>query len=589
MYMKIWKSIFFLSILSFCLACEEMPSGNSDNGGDDGGVGSVRVESSTATTAVFSVTLDLPSSVGKSFEAGILYSTSENFTVNMAKKAKVETPKEGANTVSVSGLKFGTRYYFSAYVFEKGEFTYISEVDSFTTDDVAVEINAEGITAYSATLAGSVGISEEDSDLIRFGLLLSSVSGNPAPDDFIFIDIVDGEFSEEFTDLEMATVYYYTYCISQGTKVVVGETGRFSTLDPYDMAFSEGTLAEAEDLSSAASNSFIISRGGQYKFKAVKGNGTEKVEGVSSFKILWESFGTSVAPQPCDLISATYKDGDWLGFEVPSSFKEGNALLAAMDAEGKILWSWHIWLVADEIVQHEYSNGAGVMMDRNLGAVSAERGDAGALGLLYQWGRKDPFLGVSDVTAQQIAPAAATRVLPLVTVCSAQTGTVEWASSNPMTIILAPDADNSDWLYGASEDKNTRWSSDKTIYDPCPAGWRVPDGGPEGIWAKAGFPRGGDVPFAKEDIEAYGKTFAAEYCGQDAWYPAAGGISGFAPEFSNVGEDGIYWSVTPAGSQTVHGLSFFWHSGESGYVYPDGLVASLPRSSVNSVRCCREN
>lgn len=36
-------------------------------------------------------------------------------------------------------------------------------------------------------------------------------------------------------------------------------------------------------------------------------------------------------------------------------------------------------------------------MDRNLGAVSATPGDAGAIGLLYQWGRKDPFVTTSEI------------------------------------------------------------------------------------------------------------------------------------------------------------------------------------------------
>ena len=32
---------------------------------------------------------------------------------------------------------------------------------------------------------------------------------------------------------------------------------------------------------------------------------------------------------------------------------------------------------------------------------------------------------------------------------------------------------------------NDSWQSEKTVYDPCPAGWRVPDGGENSIWAKA--------------------------------------------------------------------------------------------------------
>ena len=75
---------------------------------------------------------------------------------------------------------------------------------------------------------------------------------------------------------------------------------------------------------------------------------------------------------------------------------EGNALIALCNADGDILWSWHIWFTDDPRGQ-EYYNNAGTMMDRNLGATSATPGDVGALGLLYQWGRKDPFLGSSSI------------------------------------------------------------------------------------------------------------------------------------------------------------------------------------------------
>ena len=79
---------------------------------------------------------------------------------------------------------------------------------------------------------------------------------------------------------------------------------------------------------------------------------------------------------------------------------------------------------------------------------------------------------------------------------------------------------------------NSLWGSAKTIYDPCPAGWRIPEGGyndgmgdqglADGIWAKAGFPSKGNYPFADMDSGKYGKVFTSQYCTPDTWYPAAG-------------------------------------------------------------------
>ena len=48
-------------------------------------------------------------------------------------------------------------------------------------------------------------------------------------------------------------------------------------------------------------------------------------------------------------------------------------MIAAKDAEGKILWSWHIWMT-DLPMGQVYWRNAGTMMDRNLGALSATPG-----------------------------------------------------------------------------------------------------------------------------------------------------------------------------------------------------------------------
>ena len=133
----------------------------------------------------------------------------------------------------------------------------------------------------------------------------------------------------------------------------------------------------------ASANCYIISSPGAYKFNTVKGNSSESVGAVASAEVLWESFGTDTAPAVGDLIkSVKYSDG-YIAFQTASAFKEGNAVIAAKDASGIILWSWHIWLT-DQPQGQEYFNGAGTMMDRNLGATSATPGDVGALGLLYQ-------------------------------------------------------------------------------------------------------------------------------------------------------------------------------------------------------------
>ena len=65
------------------------------------------------------------------------------------------------------------------------------------------------------------------------------------------------------------------------------------------------TFVESEVINlskSGTANCYIISKSGDYRFKAVKGNSSESVGAVASVKVLWESFGTSVTPTVGDLI-----------------------------------------------------------------------------------------------------------------------------------------------------------------------------------------------------------------------------------------------------------------------------------------------
>ena len=285
-------------------------------------------------------------------------------------------------------------------------------------------------------------------------------------------------------------------------------------------------------------NSYIVSEPGKYKFTATKGNSTLSVGAVSSVEVLWESFGNDVVPSVGDLVKyVAYLDGD-ICFTVPGTFNEGNAVIAAKDASGTILWSWHLWLT-DQPQEQEYNNKVGVLMDRNLGATSATPGDVGALGLLYQWGRKDPFLGLLSSRNS----ASSTGNWPAAVASNPNVGTIEYAIANPTTFITA-NPNNQDWMY--SEEyaaDNTRWQEEKTIYDPCPNGWSVI---PDGVWTGAGayvdmYPGSNTYTY---DSSNRGVNFS-NLLGQDAtiWYPSAGRRFGSDGSYSAYDNSG-YWTST---------------------------------------------
>ncbi len=255
---------------------------------------------------------------------------------------------------------------------------------------------------------------------------------------------------------------------------------------------------------SGTANSYIVSQKGSYKFSTVKGNSSVSVGAVASAEVLWETFGTSVTPNVGDLVkNASYSDG-YITFQTADTFNEGNAVIAAKDASGNILWSWHIWLT-DQPKEHVYRNNAGTMMDRNLGATSATPGDVEALGLLYQWGRKDPFLGSGNIQYSYESTSTVDWPTP---VSGSSYGTVEFSIQNPTTYIKG-----TDWLM---EHDDNLWNSIKSIYDPCPDGWKVMNGGEENIWINA------DCTNTTYEQQSCGFLFYDLVVGQTVWYPLSG-------------------------------------------------------------------
>ncbi len=288
-----------------------------------------------------------------------------------------------------------------------------------------------------------------------------------------------------------------------------------------------------------SANCFIISEAGRYSFETVKGESNEEVGEVAGAEVLWESFGTEKHPSAGSLIkSVSYRDGEIV---FKATDKKGNAVIAAKDASGETLWSWHIWLT-DQPKEQKYHNNAGTVMDRNLGATSATPGEATSLGLLYQWGRKDPFLGSSSIDRSIEARSSLPSGHPAVQ-SDKKTGKVEYAIANPTTFI-SYNYSNYDWYYtGSKSTDNTRWStSEKTIHDPCPRGWRVPAS--NNIWTDA---LGSAEEFTMTyDTDLEGMDFSGKFGSDESiWYPATGCRYAFDGSLGEIPWNGNYWTSSP--------------------------------------------
>ena len=367
-------------------------------------------------------------------------------------------------------------------------------------------------------------------------------------------------------------VYTYTVTLNTSTTAIKVEIG--CELEDWNSASGsdsedgeEGDESSDEqggntytDLSAAGTaNCYLIQGSGNYKFKSVIGNTDAPVGNVKSVEVLWESFGTDERPNVGDLISSvSYKNG-YIRFSTPENFRDGNAVIAAKNSKGTILWSWHIWCAEEGWSEQVYANDAGVMMDRNLGATSAVPGNVGALGLMYQWGRKDPFLGSSSLTKYK--EALSTGVWKT----STEKDVYDMIDDNPMTIYT-----------GNRTISPFAWDYEKTPRDPCPVGWRVPNGRDGNVWKVAGLTE-------KWDSVNKGLLFEIGVT-PSAWYPAAGYRSGNSNLYFANGSTYhcYYWSCEGVKSSNVFDAYYF------GRALSFSFGSSVSYSYCCSVRCQKE-
>ena len=386
---------------------------------------------------------------------------------------------------------------------------------------------------------------------------------------------------EDMFNFKPGVSYTYTAVLNTSTTAIRIDIG--CSTDDWNNMGSGGDTGSGEDggeddgidLSAYAdlsaegtANCYLVKTHGNYKFRTVKGNSDDTVGNVKGVEVLWESFGTDVKPDVGDLVTNVgYKNG-YVYFSTPEIFGNGNASIAVRNSKGVILWSWHIWCSQEGWNDHVYPNNSGTMMDRNLGATSAVPGDVRAFGLLYQWGRKDPFMGACAMSGTTFAASTGSWT----TVTSSQT--IDYAEENPMTFIASSD----EWFTGIGaldSDYTKRWmESAKTMYDPCPVGYRVPKGGDDGFWATANVKSKGD----SSNCGLYWTLADSE---TSAWYPAVGYRDSGA--LYNVGYNGCCWSASPLPSHSggAHCLLFNYY----GSVYP---ANGYPRGYGCSVRCVRE-
>ena len=312
---------------------------------------------------------------------------------------------------------------------------------------------------------------------------------------------------------------------------------------------------------------------------------------------------------------ALSSDRHFLEFTVnQATIHQGNAVVAVRDASNTVLWSWHIWVTdykpgtGDKTITN-YQDKQYTIMPYALGWCDAkeeiyaertvqvrfkQRPTAGytsaaeqtitvkqkahtiaELGnnTYYQFGRKDPFVGALEgginKTWYDASGATHTDELPATSSFPYEDACITSGITNPNTFCVNYYMDNR--YYNLWSADNTDYSTNdnpvvKTIYDPCPAGYKMP---PSNVFT--GFTTTGQYTTTSSQFNVQGPWnkgwnfhCGLNHTGSTVFFPASGWRDRPSAVPSPVGSDACFWTAGPG----------YTGDGRRLYFYP-GLVCPL--------------
>ena len=327
---------------------------------------------------------------------------------------------------------------------------------------------------------------------------------------------------------------------------------------------------------------------------------------IDGAKIVW-SDEKDLVTSPTIVHDAS-GDG-YLDFEVKQAdIKSGNAVVAVTKG-GVVVWSWHLWFAPQsaltpipvtnyqgktynfttetlgwkpkgEVTTYNAPRTVKVKVEQTIANGGAKQftvinitqnngGKKEGIYTLYQFGRKDAFPGMNETQLPQ--------------------GSINKNAGNYMSITNGIQNPKNFYTWGGSWTNNppvgytyyNLWSADntatdnndnavvKTVYDPCPVGFKMPASN-----AFTGFTINGRTQStaaninAKETNElqdkfsaAYGHNFYTNSSkNATIFFPASGFRDYGYGSLNDVGNHGFYWSAVPYDTYRIYILHIFWNS-----------------------------
>ena len=320
--------------------------------------------------------------------------------------------------------------------------------------------------------------------------------------------------------------------------------------------------------------------------------------GVNDAKVVWADEAGLVQFGATKIVHDASNNA-FVQFEVPSAtIKNGNAVIAVMK-NGTVVWSWHLWFIHDDALnttacwnyqnkRYDFSEDAlgmkytawtgtsydtprsiKVKVRQTKGQISPAMRTEAVLTItqnpgntrqgittLYQFGRKDAFPGTD----------------------AGLVGTFNQNAGDNMSISNGIQHPENFYIHGSSWTSNpptgytwyNLWSANntttgrndnvvvKTVYDPCPVGFKLPASN-----AFTGFSKTGDNTSDQAELNvsgawSYGYNFNNKLTAPDAtvFFPASGRREQNDGSLISVGYGGNYWAAVPNSTTFVSYMDF---------------------------------
>lgn len=549
------------------------------------------------------------------------YSPEVNFT--LSHKTSVIRLDVRAEDSDLSGWKLaGVTFTAPDGTVLAGDAAYSPSTDSFSytshTNTVSVEIS------------GGTELSTEEDSHVYLVAYPASLAGKDVTISYS-LDNAAGTLHKKVSHVR--TFGASSQSLGAGKTTVLTET--IPSSDATGWTYSSETVTDLS--ANGTSNCYIAYVPGSYSFDAtVIGNGQKGIL-LPISTTYFHTETAAITPASAELLWQTAKNlitgvsysAGRISFTKNSG--TGNALIAAKDASGNIVWSWHIWCTEtgpDLKYVNEWGSYEG--MDRNLGAVAAfdampaSDNRIKAMGLYYQWGRKDPFAGptklenysggtysATDLPLYDASGNAISFANPndsshpltrksLAASTAKTTGSIIYTIRNPQTFLYGGGATSYDWLgYTAgSTSANAAnkgfwlWGNPegykysdksiptpvKTIYDPCPPGYMVP-------------PADAFSALERVTSSAYiGSVFQSDGTMESrSFFPCCSCIQGnyskgAAKQALFIGDGYVYmWSSTISGATAKNAYML-----SAGATTSNPLSTALVKADALGIRCIQE-